>query len=303
MKNGEKKMRIKDRLETILKAAIDSEAENLKEINDVLNLIIKKQDKLNKELAGEDYAKTLTTTAGLPINYGDCIMSETDEIQNSIPWKHWKAGSFNKANLNTEIFDLFHFAPSVLLTAIANSSELESAEYVDFYINSDTLEKHRDMLLNFCKDELTLYTFLKNNIATLGVNLSSVYLVHKIGHPLDTVRLIQMALGTLKNALLIYMINNEITDAKVAINEIYKSYLVKNVLNSFRNDNGYKEGTYLKMWRISEDEEKEYEDNDIAYGIASVATDISADELEEHLLAKLTEKYSKAMDYYRSEGN
>ena len=111
MKNGEKKMRIRDRLETIVKAAIASEAESLKEINDVLNLIIKKQDKLNKELAGENYAKTLTTTAGLPINYGDCIMSETDEIQNSIPWKHWKAGSFNKANLNTEIIDLFHFAP------------------------------------------------------------------------------------------------------------------------------------------------------------------------------------------------
>ena len=74
MKNGEKKMRIKDRLETILKAAIDSEAENLKEINDVLNLIIKKQDKLNKELAGENYAKTLTTTAGLPINYVVCII-------------------------------------------------------------------------------------------------------------------------------------------------------------------------------------------------------------------------------------
>ena len=48
MKNGEKKMRIRDRLETIVKTAIASEAESLKEINDVINLIIKKQDKLNK---------------------------------------------------------------------------------------------------------------------------------------------------------------------------------------------------------------------------------------------------------------
>ena len=125
MQNGQKRRRIKDRLETILKAALDSVAEKLKEIYAVLHLIIKKQDKLNNQLAGEDYAKTLTTTAGLPINYGDCIMSETDEIQNSIPWKHWKAGSFSKANLNTEITDLFHFAPSVLLTAIANNNELE----------------------------------------------------------------------------------------------------------------------------------------------------------------------------------
>lgn len=297
MKNGENKMRIEDRLKALVGAAIASEAESLKEINDVLNLIIKKQDKLNKELAGEEYAKTLLTSNGLPINYGDCIMSETDEIQNSFPWKHWKAGIFNKANLNTEVVDLFHFAPSVLLTAIANNSELESAEYVDFYSNSDTLEKHRDMLLNFCKDELTLYTFLKNNIATLGVNLSNVYLVHKIGHPLDTIRLIQMALGTLKNALLIYMLNNEITDAKVAINEIYKSYLVKNTLNSFRNNNGYKEGTYIKIWKL---DDIGYEDNDIAYGIASVATiskKIPLEELEDHLLQELTEKYSKAVEY------
>lgn len=153
------------------------------------------------------------------------------------------------------------------------------------------------MLLNFCKDELTLYTFLKNNISTLGVNLSNIYLVHKIGYPLDAAKLIALALGTLKNALLIYMLNNEITDAKVAINEIYKSYLVKNTLNSFRNNNGYKKGTYIKMWRTSEDEEEKYEDNDIAYGIASAATDITANELEEHLLAKLTEKYSKAVEY------
>ena len=67
MKNGENKMRIEDRLKTLLGAAIASEAESLKEINNVLNLIIKKQDKLNKELAGEDYAKTLTTTGGLPM--------------------------------------------------------------------------------------------------------------------------------------------------------------------------------------------------------------------------------------------
>ncbi len=105
-----------------------------------------------------------------------------------------------------------------------------------------------------------------------------------------------MALGTLKNALLIYMLNNEITDAKVAINEIYKSYLVKNTLNSFRNNNGYKEGTYIKMWTLMADE-VEREDNDVAYAIASIATDIPANELEEHLLAKLTEKYSKAVEY------
>lgn len=34
---------------------------------------------------------------------------------------------------------------------------------------------------------------------------------------------------------------------------MYELYLGKNVLNSFRQDNGYKEGTYQKEWNGVED--------------------------------------------------
>lgn len=37
--------------------------------------------------------------------------------------------------------------------------------------------------------------------------------------------------------------------------ELYEIYVGKNVLNMFRQDNGYKEGTYLKTWQGREDNE------------------------------------------------
>lgn len=37
--------------------------------------------------------------------------------------------------------------------------------------------------------------------------------------------------------------------------ELYKIYVGKNVLNMFRQDHGYKEGTYIKVWNDREDNE------------------------------------------------
>jgi hypothetical protein len=38
-------------------------------------------------------------------------------------------------------------------------------------------------------------------------------------------------------------------------NELYCQYVGKNVLNFFRQDNGYKAGTYRKLWGGREDNE------------------------------------------------
>jgi len=37
--------------------------------------------------------------------------------------------------------------------------------------------------------------------------------------------------------------------------ELYRLYVGKNVLNHFRQDQGYKQGTYLKLWQGREDNE------------------------------------------------
>ena len=42
---------------------------------------------------------------------------------------------------------------------------------------------------------------------------------------------------------------------ELSFDELYRHYVGKNVLNFFRQDNGYKEGTYRKQWHGREDNE------------------------------------------------
>ena len=41
----------------------------------------------------------------------------------------------------------------------------------------------------------------------------------------------------------------------MSFDELYEIYLGKNVLNMFRQDNGYKDGSYIKLWQGREDNE------------------------------------------------
>ncbi len=41
----------------------------------------------------------------------------------------------------------------------------------------------------------------------------------------------------------------------MSFDELYETYVGKNVLNMFRQDNGYKEGSYKKIWNDREDNE------------------------------------------------
>lgn len=66
--------------------------------------------------------------------------------------------------------------------------------------------------------------------------------------------------------------------------DVYIAYIVKNCLNKFRQDNGYKEGTYQKIW-------VDKEDNVVAYELAN---EIGANENLFDLL------YAELEDYYNS---
>jgi dimeric dUTPase (all-alpha-NTP-PPase superfamily) len=75
---------------------------------------------------------------------------------------------------------------------------------------------------------------------------------------------------------------NTLQYAGISIQELYNNYLVKNILNQFRQDNGYKDGSYIKNW-------DGVEDNVIAFNILDKNPNIGSDEL----YAKLTEIYKK----------
>jgi dimeric dUTPase (all-alpha-NTP-PPase superfamily) len=50
-------------------------------------------------------------------------------------------------------------------------------------------------------------------------------------------------------------IRNLLEDCCVDFDILYRTYVAKNVLNIFRQDHGYKDGTYIKIWDGKEDNE------------------------------------------------
>lgn len=74
--------------------------------------------------------------------------------------------------------------------------------------------------------------------------------------------------------------------------EIFSMYLAKNRLNTFRILNGYKEGTYDKIWRLSADEEQE--DNAYLFSwISSMDRTFDTKEIDTFLL----ETYQKHLEF------
>lgn len=74
-----------------------------------------------------------------------------------------------------------------------------------------------------------------------------------------------------------------LADAEMPFNELYQRYVGKNVLNRFRQDNGYKDGSYVKNWSGREDNEH----------LAEIAgqLDTSSPDYSEQVYRTLQERY------------
>ena len=72
---------------------------------------------------------------------------------------------------------------------------------------------------------------------------------------------------------------------KMDLNELFRQYVGKNTLNFFRQDHGYKEGTYLKIWHGEED-------NEVLATLVN-QLDASAADFQQQLYAALEAKYPK----------
>lgn len=73
--------------------------------------------------------------------------------------------------------------------------------------------------------------------------------------------------------------------AELSFDQLFRQYLGKNVLNFFRQDHGYKEGTYRKLWNGREDNEHLME------LLANV--DTSAEDAESFLYELLDARYAE----------
>ena len=174
-------------------------------------------------------------------------LAETGEAIDSLDFKHWKHQEENTQNYVVELIDIWHFVMSLGQTTW--SDEYLADKYERLLFNSIVLD-HKHL------------TIKKFAFALLGFDLTKEE---------DFYDQAIIQLGLL------------LKEQSFDINSLYRTYLVKNCLNKFRQDNGYKQGTYKKLWIL---EGKEVEDNVVAWHLSDFKDTFDT------LTAKLAEHYA-----------
>lgn len=138
---------------------------------------------------------------------------ECAELVDWLGWKWWKKQEPNIEQAKIELVDIFHFV-------LSDSIELG---YAVTSIHGAFKKSERLIALNKKKTELS--------------NLVESY----ANAVLET-----------ENTQLSFFAE-VVSSFGMTLEELCELYIAKNVLNNFRQANGYKEGTYIKMWGEQED--------------------------------------------------
>ncbi len=192
--------------------------------------MLKLQQALNDSTNGEGWEKGVTKNGKL-IDWKRCIYMESAELIDSFAWKHWKAINQEPdwENIRIEAVDIWHFVLSLLLQEykLHNKGSIEAlSEHIVSQEGYSAFSK-----LDY-RPEADTYEIIKMVESMMFDVLKSE------GFDLDA------------------LINDFFTMALhcgVNLQKLYMLYIGKNILNRFRQDHGYKEGSYIKIWNGSED--------------------------------------------------
>ncbi|DAB40768.1 MAG TPA: dUTPase [Sulfurovum sp. UBA12169] len=196
-------------------------------MNKILQML-QLQQQLNDATNGEGWEKGITKNGKL-IDWKRCAYLECAELIESYPWKHWKNidAKPDYENIKIETVDIWHFIMSEALQdyKIKNRGTI------------DALARSIHALPNYSIFAEPLETTEKNyyeQIETVEKLIKSLFCETSTEKPIEA--FIDIAIQSGLN-----------------LDALYKLYIGKNVLNQFRQDRGYKEGTYHKLWNGIED--------------------------------------------------
>lgn len=178
------------------------------------------------------------------LNFSLAILIEAVELVDSTDWKWWKKGEVDWNNILTELVDIFHFLISKLI--VNKSDQMLIPLFIGFENSKHKKVTSSDII------ELINTEFIINYATQNFIGVFIVWSKIWYGMGLNFIGL-------------------------------YKQYKIKLILNQFRQKNGYKEGTYKKLWNGKED-------NIIC---KQLANDINVEELETVLFDKLQSYYDK----------
>jgi len=186
------------------------------------------QQQLNDATNGEGWENGITKN-GKQIDWRRCAYLECAELIDSYPWKHWKNidATPDYDNIKIEAVDIWHFIMSQGLQEykIQNLGTIELlAENISKLPNFPTFTQE---ITPTEKDYYEQIAVVENLIKRLFCEESTEKLMESF---------IDVAL-----------------EAGLNLEALYKLYVGKNILNQFRQDHGYKEGSYIKIWNGQED--------------------------------------------------
>ncbi len=196
---------------------------------DKILLMLQLQAQLNDATNGDKWTEGVTKN-GKKINWKRCIYMECAEMIDSFSWKHWK--SIHQApdweNLQIEVIDVWHFIMSLAIEDYAHNMK---GSIEDLAINISQSESFSKIDIETTKFATEDEVMLKvEDIIRLTLSKEKFDLERLISEFFDLVVMSGLNLVTL-----------------------YRLYVGKNILNQFRQDNGYKDGSYIKIWNGDED--------------------------------------------------
>lgn len=209
-----------------------------------LNTMLNLQDKMNKKVNPE----------WLDAGYGylRAAMIEAVEGIEHHGWKWWKAQQKDLPQLQMELVDIWHFALSAIIIQYKGNIE-QSATQIAEKLTSNaatvTFDNHE-------------YHFNDQDI-------------------LDNLELLTGLCAAKRFDVPLFL--KIVEQAEMNSDELYRQYVGKNILNFFRQDHGYKEGTYIKVWRQKEDNEHLVE--------VLNSLDLNAIDYSEQVYTQLTIRY------------
>lgn len=176
------------------------------------------------------------------------IWIECAELADHVGWKWWKEQNPRLVQAQVELVDIWHFVLSLILDRNIGDHKAAAMAIEDHFVTR--AEAVKIDLLSHRETPRVI-----EELALVAIK------DHSVSAP----------------AFLVLMDHLELPWDK-----LYRMYTAKNVLNWFRQENGYREGTYIKTWGGEED-------NLWLEGLMHDHPDATADEL----YAKLEEDYAE----------
>lgn len=234
---------------TMTEACMTKEHTKLTGLHEMVNQMLHLQNDMNRKVNSEWVA------AQYP--YYRAAWIECGELVDHIGWKWWKQQELDLEQAQLEMVDIWHFGLSMYV--MDHDGDVETAtEEVTTLVNvavATDLTRHTEPKL---PDVIEVIETLAAKLLT-GKRFS-VYHFIQICNMLD-----------------------------LDLEELHRQYVGKNILNFFRQDNGYKDGTYIKRWG-------KQEDNGVLTEILDNAKDIDVADVPEFIRTCLTNAYAAVLD-------